>query len=556
MMSLHNFKIANPFIMQPHTGLGLLLMSTFITIMNVLRTSVHNPWALPKPRRGSIFVIDNHGSEQKPRRGFITLRNFSSFLLLMWMLASCQPSQDSIKPNDVLPTPQQIAYQQMELIGFIHFSINTFTDKEWGYGDESPGLFDPSELDAEQWARTAKDAGMKQLILTAKHHDGFCLWPSAYTEHSVKNSPWKNGKGDLVKEFTDACRKYGLKVGLYLSPWDRNHPDYGTPEYITYYRNQLTELLTNYGEISELWFDGANGGDGFYGGANEVRKIDRETYYDWDSTINLAYNLQPDIIIFSDAGPGCRWIGNENGYANETNWSMIKGDSLIIGASKQAYLNTGDPNGTDWIVGECDVSIRPGWFYHVSQDDKVKTLDELINIYYASVGRNGVLLLNLPPDQRGLIHENDVNRLLEFNSFISESFNANLSVKASATSQNIRSEKFHPNFMFDDDMLTFWATEDGTTAASVTIDFPEEKSFNLIVLGENIEYGQRVSSFNIEAMHGDHWHVVAEGTTIGYKRILKTVPIRTSRLRLNILEANNNPLISTFGIYREASFSN
>jgi len=523
--------------MQPHTGLWICLLDHIITIMNILRTFLHIHWTRPKPRRG-----------------FITLRNLSSFLLLTGIIASCQPPQGTIKPNEVVPTPQQIAYQQMELIGFIHFSINTFTDKEWGYGDESPELFNPTELDAEQWAKTAKYAGMKQLILTAKHHDGFCLWPSAYTEHSVKSSPWKNGRGDLVKEFIDACLKYGLKAGLYLSPWDRNHPDYGKAEYITYYRNQLTELLSNYGEISELWFDGANGGDGYYGGANEVRKINRETYYDWDSTINLAYSLQPDIIIFSDAGPGCRWIGNEHGYAGETNWSMIKSDSLIIGASKQAYLNTGDPNGTDWIVGECDVSIRPGWFYHASQDDEVKSLDELINIYYASVGRNGVLLLNLPPDQLGLIHENDVIRLLEFQKFISESFNENLAANSTATSENIWNEKHHPKLMFDNNMETFWATKDGTTAASVIIDLPEEKTFDLIVLGENIEYGQRVSLFSIEALHGDNWYVVAEGTTIGYKRILKREPIRTSRLRLNILDANNCPLISTFGVYKEAKF--
>jgi len=480
------------------------------------------------------------------------IKKYFSFIFLIGLVASCQTSIDPIESNDVVPTQQQITYQQMELIGFIHFSINTFTDKEWGYGDESPQLYNPSELDAEQWAKTAYDAGMKQLILTAKHHDGFCLWPSAYTEHSVKNSLWRDGKGDLVREFTDACRKYGLKVGLYLSPWDRNHSDYGKPEYITYYRNQLTELLTNYGEISELWFDGANGGDGYYGGENEVRKIDRETYYDWDSTINLAYNLQPDIIIFSDAGPGCRWIGNEHGIAGETNWSMINGDSLIIGASKQAYLNTGDPNGTDWIVGECDVSIRPGWFYHASQDGQVKSLDQLVNIYYGSVGRNGVLLLNIPPDKRGLIHENDVQRLFEFSNFVSESFNENLAADARATSENMRNQEHHPNLMFDDDMNTFWATENGTSKASVTIDLVEEKSFNLILLGENIHFGQRISSFNIEAMHGDHWHVVAEGTTIGYKRILKIEPIKTSRLRLNILEANNCPLIATFGVYQEA----
>jgi alpha-L-fucosidase len=475
-----------------------------------------------------------------------------SLILLLGIVCSCQIPVDSIKPNDVVPTPRQIAYQQMELIGFIHFSINTFTDKEWGYGDESPELFNPTALDTEQWAKTAHHAGMKQLILTAKHHDGFCLWPSAYTEHSVKNSPWKNGRGDLVKEFTEACRKYGLKVGLYLSPWDRNHADYGKPAYITYYRNQLTELLTKYGEISEIWFDGANGGDGYYGGANEVRKIDRETYYDWDSTINLVYSLQPDIIIFSDAGPGCRWIGNERGFAGETNWSMINGDSLVIGASNQAYLNTGDPHGTDWIVGECDVSIRPGWFYHASQDDQVKSPGELVDIYYGSVGRNGVLLLNVPPDQRGLIHENDVQRLSDFSDFINDSFDENLAKDATATSENFMGRDHHPDLMFDKEMNTFWACEEGTNAASVIIDLREEKVFNLIVLGENIAYGQRVSSFSVEAMQEDRWQLIAEGTTIGYKRILKIAPVTTSRLRLNIQDANAGPLIASFGVYLEA----
>lgn len=414
----------------------------------------------------------------------------------------------------------------MELIGFIHFSINTFTDKEWGYGDESPELFNPAELDAEQWAQAASSAGMKQLILTAKHHDGFCLWPSAYTEHSVINSPWKDGQGDVVREFVDACRKHGLKVGLYLSPWDRNHKDYGTKEYLTYYKNQLIELLTNYGEISEIWFDGANGGDGYYGGANEVRKIDRETYYDWDSTFRLVYSLQPDIIIFSDAGPGCRWIGNERGIAGETNWSTIKGDSLIIGASKQAYLNTGDPVGTDWITGECDVSIRPGWFYHASQDDQVKSLEELKEIYYGSVGRNGVLLLNLPPDQRGLIHENDVARLKEFGIFIRNTFNKNLAADATIT-------------YMEEAVFT------------LNIQLPESRTFDHIVIGEEIKYGQKVIEFKVSALVNKEWIIIAEGTTIGYKRILKLDKITASQLKLEIIEAKSRPVIARLQLYLE-----
>jgi len=412
----------------------------------------------------------------------------------------------------------------MEVIGFIHFSINTFTDKEWGYGDESPALFNPSGLDAEQWARTAKEACMKQLILTAKHHDGFCLWPSVHTEHSVKNSPWKNGKGDVVRAFVDACAKYGLKAGLYLSPWDRNHPAYGTKEYLTYYRNQLIELLSSYGEISEIWFDGANGGDGYYGGANEIRKIDRETYYDWDSTFKLVYKLQPDIIIFSDAGPGCRWIGNEHGIAGETNWSTIKGDSLIIGASKQEYLNTGDPNGDDWIPGECDVSIRPGWFYHASQDNEVKSLEKLKEIYYGSVGRNGVLLLNIPPDKRGLIHENDVARLREFGQFIQNTFDENLAEDA------------------------FIAIEENSVY-TINIQLPEVRSFNLLVLGEDIANGQKVKAFSIEAFYNNDWVTITEGTTIGYKRILQFDTVQSSHIIIRIPDSKGDPRIKTIGLY-------
>lgn len=484
----------------------------------------------------------------------IMKRKSICILLFASVIFGCSRHTEVPEASLVVPSPQQITYQEMELIGFIHFSINTFTDKEWGYGNESPMLFNPTLLDAEQWAMTAKQAGMKQLILTAKHHDGFCLWPSAFTEHSVKNSPWKAGKGDVVREFVDACRKYGLKVGLYLSPWDRNHKDYGTDEYIDYYRKQLTELLSNYGIISEIWFDGANGGDGFYGGANEVRKIDPETYYDWDSTFKLVYKLQPDIIIFSDAGPGCRWIGNEHGFAGITNWSMIKGDSLVIGASKQAYLNTGDPEGDDWIVGECDVSVRPGWFYHASQDEEVKSLDRLLEIYYGSVGRNAVLLLNIPPDGRGLIHENDADRLHEFGDLINKTFEHNLASGAEATSFSILGPEYHPNKMFDMDMSSFWAGEKGVEEQSAIIKLPDEQMFNLILLGENIAYGQRVKAFNIEALVNDEWVIIAEGTTIGYKRILKIKRVEATQLKLNILEANGDPLISSFGLYLEPQY--
>ena len=436
----------------------------------------------------------------------------------------------------ILPSGEQLAYQQMELVGFIHFTVNTFTDKEWGYGDEDPALFNPLELDAEQWARVASDAGMKELILTAKHHDGFCLWPSDCTEHSVKNSPFRNGNGDVVREFTDACRKYGLKVGLYLSPWDRNHPAYGTPEYITYYRNQLRELLTAYGEINEIWFDGANGGDGYYGGANEVRRIDRETYYDWPNTVKLVKELQPGIKIFSDAGPDIRWVGNEHGHAGETFWSTISGEKLVIGDSDPAYLNRGDPAGNRWIVGQCDVSIRPGWFYHASEDTMVKSPQELVDIYYKSVGRNAVLLLNLPPDRRGLIHEHDVESMMGFRKIINATFAKDLAEGASI--------KVIPG---------------GDEPLELRMELPAPVLFDRILLQEPVEEGQRVSRFRVEAedQQGD-WAEIARGTTIGYKRILRISPVNTRHIRVLVDEAIHPPSISQIGLYkasgREPSF--
>jgi alpha-L-fucosidase len=419
----------------------------------------------------------------------------------------------------------------MEMVGFIHFTMNTFTDKEWGYGDEDPGWFDPGELDAEQWVKVAKEAGMKELILTAKHHDGFCLWPSAYTGHSIKNSPYKGGKGDIVMEFSQACRKHGLKVGLYLSPWDRNHGDYGTPEYIAYYRNQLRELLTGYGEINEIWFDGANGGDGYYGGAREVRRIDRETYYDWPTTVKLVKELQPGIKIFSDAGPDIRWVGNEHGFAGETFWSTISDDRLVIGGTDPAYLNRGDPSGNRWIIGQCDVSIRPGWFYHESEDSLVKSPQELVDIYYKSVGRNGVLLLNLPPDRRGLIHEADVASLLEFREILDETFEEDL---ASGASMKVMSKVGGP--------------------AEVFLQLGKQEGFDRIMLQEAIREGQRISSFRVEAeIEPDRWVEIARGTTIGYKRILRTEPITTSRLRLVVEESLYPPIIARIGLYKASA---
>ncbi|MDR2848430.1 MAG: alpha-L-fucosidase, partial [Bacteroidales bacterium] len=397
-----------------------------------------------------------------------------NFLLAICTLLICACQSEVLPPAALLPVPDenQLNWHEREQYAFIHFTVNTFTDKEWGYGDENPSIFNPTEFNAEQWVTTIKNAGLKGLILTCKHHDGFCLWPSAYTEHSIKKSPFKDGKADIVKEVSDACRKHGLFFGIYLSPWDRNHAQYATPEYITYYRNQLTELLSNYGEVSEVWFDGANGGDGYYGGAREGRHIDNKTYYDWTNTHTIVRKLAPHAVMFSDGGPDIRWCGNESGFAGETNWATMP-DSIYAGKpSVEAVLNAGSENGNVWIPAEVDVSIRPGWFYHESEDAKVRTPENLLKLYLSSVGRGANLLLNLPPDRRGLIHENDVKALTEWKQLLDATFATNLADHAKASSDKYRgsSKKYAAGNVTDGDKETYWATDDNVTSGSIEIN--------------------------------------------------------------------------------------
>jgi alpha-L-fucosidase len=475
------------------------------------------------------------------------------FALSLLVLSACAtPPPPDISPNPVVPSAEQLAYQQMEYIGFVHFTVNTFTDKEWGFGDESPEIFNPTELDTDQWARVAAEVGMGELILTAKHHDGFALWPSRYTEHSVEASPWKDGTGDVVREFAEASRRHGVKVGLYLSPWDRNHADYGGPGYIEYYRNQLRELLTDYGEITEVWVDGANGGTGYYGGANEERRIDRETYYEWPETIALVKSLQPGTLIFSDAGPDIRWMGNEHGFAGETNWSTINVDGIVVGAADQDYLNSGDPDGTSWTVPLCNTSIRPGWFYHAEEDDRVKSIQDLLEVYYKSVGRNCVLLLNIPPDQRGLFHENDVAALREFRRVLDETFAADLAAGKPVEAEQWRAEhgKFAPGNVADGDPESYWATDDDVRQATLEIDLGAPAHFDRILLQEPIRFGQRISAFTVEARVDGEWTPLAEATTIGYKRILRIPGVTADRVRIRIQDANNAPALSSVGLFK------
>lgn len=410
-----------------------------------------------------------------------------------------------------VPTENQLRWQEMEYYAFIHFSINTYTDMAWGKGDEDPKLFNPTKLDCRQWARICKEAGMKGIIFTAKHHSGFCLWPSKYTDYSVKNVPWRNGQADVVRELADACKEYGLKLGIYLSPWDRNHAEYGRPAYITYFRNQLRELLSNYGEIFEVWYDGANGGSGYYGGANETRKIDAKTYYDWPNTYKLVRELQPNIVIWNDGGDRAdlRWVGTEAGYVGETNWSLLNAKGDV----PEEMLRHGVENGDSWVPGEVNTSIRPEWFYHEREDKKVKTLPQLMDTYYHSVGRNGTLLLNFPIMPNGLIHEKDEKAALEFANAVKEVFAVNLVEKARAKASNIRgkSSAYNASKAIDADKETYWATDDGVNQAALTIRFSKPTSFNRFLVQEYIRLGQRVKAFTVEALVNGVWKELAKG---------------------------------------------
>lgn len=472
-------------------------------------------------------------------------------LLLLFLFVSPAVKVTPPAPFGPLPSQRQINWNDMEFYAFIHFNMNTFTNMEWGMGSEKPSQFNPTQLDCRQWARVCSEAGMKGIILTAKHHDGFCLWPSAYTEHSVKNSPWRNGKGDVVRELSEACKEYGLKLGIYLSPWDRNHAEYGKPEYLAYFRNQLRELLTNYGDIFEIWFDGANGGTGWYGGANEERHIDRKTYYDWQNTYKIVRELQPGACLFSDAGPDIRWVGNEEGWAMETNWSTIRRDEFYPGSPNYVELRTGHEDGTHWVPAEVDVSIRPGWYYHPSEDHLVKTLPHLLDIYYNSVGRNASLLINFPVDKRGLIHENDAAQILKLGKAIKADFAENLVSGKKIAVSNVRgnSKEFGPKNLIDNNKDTYWATDDHITQPTLTVKFDKPTVFNRFMISENIKLGQRVKKFEIEALCNGKWKPLASQTTIGRKRILRFPDTEATQFRLKITESKACPVISELGLY-------
>jgi len=446
--------------------------------------------------------------------------------VLMTILA-IQTTGQTVNPAlcGPVPTENQLRWQEMEMYAFIHYSLNTYTDEEWGFGNEALKLFNPSDLDCRQWARVCKQAGMKGIIFTAKHHCGFCMWPSKYTEYSVKNTPWKQGRGDVVRELADACREEGLKFAVYLSPWDRNHKDYGRPEYITYFRNQLRELLTEYGDIFEVWFDGANGGDGWYGGANETRKIDGKTYYGWAETFRMIRDLQPNAVIWNDGGDrgDLRWVGTEAGNVGETNWSLMPG----IGDTPYHMLHYGVENGDVWCPGETNTSIRPGWFYHEMEDEHVKSLSKLMDTYYKSVGRNSTLLLNFPIAPNGRIHPTDSLRGIAFKKMIDEVFGKSLA-------------------------CSIEPLENGHL-----LNFEKPTAFNRFVAEEDIRYGQRVKMFSLEAEVDGKWVSLKDAlvensdglTTIGHRRIVCFPTVTATKLRFTVIDSKCEPIIKTTAVY-------
>ena len=459
--------------------------------------------------------------------------------LLILLCTSINCFSQPTKFHDPVPTRQQLAWHNMEFYLFAHFGPNTFTDKEWGEGTEAEDVFDPTNLDCRQWCRIAKAAGAKGIIITAKHHDGFCLWPSKYSTHTVRESKWRNGKGDVLKELSQACKEYGLKFGVYISPWDRNHPKYGTPAYNDVFVGMMKEIFKNYGPIWELWWDGANGE-----GPNGKKQV-----YDWDRFKKTVRALSPNTIIFSDVGPDARWCGNENGIAGETNWNFLDTVGFTPGKGSPPVdtLNHGNVNGKVWLPAECDVSIRPGWFYHKEQDDKVKTPEQLFGLYLKSVGRGANLLLNVPPDRTGKITAIDSAALVGFKKLREQSFQDNLSTHA-VKEFHYKGVIYKRDKFGDNNDETFQSALD-YKRASYWIKFDLQRKINCIVLKEYIKNGQHVSNATLYLLQGTDVVRTIPLTTIGHMRVVTFPAEDVSAIQFVIADAKGTPLISEIGTY-------
>jgi alpha-L-fucosidase len=450
------------------------------------------------------------------------------------LIAAIAMMTDDFKPLPPLPTKRQLAWHKLERYCFVHFGPNTFTGQEWGTGKEATEVFNPKKLDARQWVKAFKDAGFEGVMITAKHHDGFCLWPSKYSTHTVAQSPWKNGKGDVLRELSIACQEERMKFGVYLSPWDRNHPSYGTPEYNEVFKKMLREVLTKYGPVFEVWFDGANGE-----GPNGKRQV-----YDWPGFVKVVRDCQPNAVIFSDAGPDIRWVGNEDGYAGETCWHMIDRSKFSPGVADTKILNAGDINGPDWVPAECDVSIRPGWFWRASEDAKVKTVQQLVDIWYGSYGRGSNLLLNVPPNSDGLISDVDVKRLKEFDQALQKEF-ANEAAITDASAMNAAGTTLeNAGKLIDGKQTTHWHDHENGSG-KIQFTFSGDTVVDRVLICEAITYGQRVKKFIVySADRVNGYKVLATGTTIGAHRILKFAPTKMRQVWLEIQDSRGAPALS------------
>ena len=470
-----------------------------------------------------------------------TLFYISAFVCL----TSCTKSPEPVYP---VPTKEQIEWQKLETYAFIHFGLNTYNDLEWGYGNTPSSTFNPTNLDCEQWVATLKDCGMKGVILTAKHHDGFCLWQTKTTDYNIASSPYKNGKGDMVKELSDACKKYGLRFGIYLSPWDRNNSEYGREGYVETYHKQIDELTSNYGELFEFWFDGANGGNGYYGGADETRSINAKEYYDYERARDTILKRHPNAMIFGGTCQTIRWVGNEQGWAGDTDWCMINPEM----SDNTKHLNHGSENGTHWIPAEVDVSIRPGWFYHKREDHQVRTLAQLTDIYYRSVGHNANLLLNFPIDLNGKIPMLDSLRAMEWREVINNDLKDNLLKDAKINVDNERGSEFKAENVIDDDWDTYWATEDDYNFGTISFSFDKPVKMNRVLLQEYIPLGQRVKDFYIEGEIDGKWFKINPSdtlSTIGYKRIVRFNTVELDKLIIYFEESRGPLCINNIEAY-------
>ncbi|MDJ1481863.1 alpha-L-fucosidase [Cytophagaceae bacterium YF14B1] len=487
---------------------------------------------------------------------------FSAIAAFIFICCACTPKEPQSPPSGygALPSPQQIEWQQMDMYAFVHFTINTFTNKEWGYGDEDPALFNPTEFNADSIVAAAKSAGLTGLILTCKHHDGFCLWPTKTTTHNISKSKWKDGKGDLVKEFSEACKRGGIRFGVYLSPWDRNNAKYGEPEYLEIYRAQMNELLTQYGPVFEIWHDGANGGDGYYGGSRKTIKIDRSTYYKWTETWGLEKKLQPQAVIMSDIGPDVRWVGTETGFSGDPCWETFTPesdkDSSEPAPGQVQYWKSlnGTRNGRYWLPAETNFSIRPGWFYHTSEDDKVKSSNELMNHYFASIGHGTTMLLNIPPTPNGLVHPTDQASLAGFGRLIKEMYAVNYAEGATITTSSVRgaTKDYAPENVLDNNPFTYWGTEDTVTTGELTLTLKALSTFSVFRLRENIKLGQRIDDWAVDIWENNQWKEVGKGSAIGYCRLVRlTQPVTTQKVRVRITKSAASICLSDVALFKE-----